>query len=95
MVSVDLGSSPNWGKSLIAVENVEELAKTQLTQVPERYVKSDEERPAIFESATDLFDSEKNSIVIDMSKIAQEQYREEEIRKMAKACEEWGFFQVL
>ncbi|GLJ27422.1 hypothetical protein SUGI_0538430 [Cryptomeria japonica] len=95
MISADFGSLPNWGRSLISVEGIDELAKRKLQEVPERYVRSDEERPAMLASSFHQFDYQQNIPVIDMGKIAQAQHREEEVRKIGEACEEWGFFQVV
>jgi isopenicillin N synthase-like dioxygenase len=30
---------------------------------------------------------------VDMAKLSEGSQREQEIKKIAKACEEWGFFQ--
>ncbi|KAH9304702.1 hypothetical protein KI387_009106, partial [Taxus chinensis] len=95
MVSVAYSSLPDWGRSVIKVESVDELAKKQLHEVPERYVRSEEERPAIPITPRCQSDYQQKLPVIDMSKIAHAQYRDKEIRKIAKACEEWGFFQVV
>ncbi|XP_057829622.2 protein SRG1-like [Cryptomeria japonica] len=92
MVSADFDSLPTFGRSLIKVENVEEIIKRELQEVPERYVRHDEQIPSI---PHDQSDSKQNVPIIDMGKIAQAHHREEEIKKIAQACDEWGFFQVV
>lgn len=85
-------SLPNWGKSFLTVESVQELVKKQKETVPERYITRDEEKP----TPASMSDHQLDIPIIDMSKLLSEGLqREQEIKKIAQACEEWGFFQVV
>ncbi|GLJ27420.1 hypothetical protein SUGI_0538410 [Cryptomeria japonica] len=53
-------------------------------------MRHDEEIAAILH---DQSDSNQNVLITDMGKIAQAQHRQEEIRKIAQACEDWKKFQ--
>lgn len=84
-------SVPNWGKSILIVESVQELSKTQQETIPERYIRRGEERP----TPTAVSDHQLNIPIIDMANISEGNSREPEIKKLAQACEEWGFFQIV
>jgi hypothetical protein len=83
-------SLPNWGTSLLRVQSVQELVKKPKETIPERYIRRDEERP----TPTSMSDHQLDIPIIDMAKLSKGSQREQEIKKIAKACEEWGFFQV-
>jgi hypothetical protein len=69
---------------------VQELAKEALTKVPDRYVRSQQDRP-ILSSTTPL----PQLPVIDLSKLlSHHDLNQPELKKLHYACKEWGFFQV-
>eukprot|EP01018_Ginkgo_biloba_P007627 Gb_17512 [translate_table: standard] len=82
---------PVWGQSL-QVDSVQELAAKRLQTVPERYIRPQDERPF-----TSILSSQLTIPVIDLAllNVAGHQLRHDEMAKLAKACEEWGFFQVV
>jgi hypothetical protein len=93
MASIDEGarrSVPNWGRSILIVESVQELSRKQQETVPERYIRRGEEIP----TPTAISDHPFSIPIIDMAKISEGLNRDQEIEKLAQACEEWGFFQV-
>jgi len=69
---------------------VQELASNHL--LPQRYIRSEDERPSLSNSS-----SEFGIPVIDMGLLLEENddCRRKEMEKLAMACEEWGFFQVV
>ncbi|GLJ33682.1 hypothetical protein SUGI_0676910 [Cryptomeria japonica] len=86
-------SSPNWGTHFVAVESVQELAQKKPNDIPERYIRSEDERP----SSTPL-PSLLTVPVIDMEKLllaSDNHERQKEMDILSKACIEWGFFQVV
>ncbi|XP_077239922.1 protein LATERAL BRANCHING OXIDOREDUCTASE 1-like [Tasmannia lanceolata] len=70
------------------VHDVQELRKARPTNIPDRYVRDMAERPTLASIPTSM-----NIPVIDMSELKQQS--QEELAKLALACEEWGFFQVI
>eukprot|EP01018_Ginkgo_biloba_P006700 Gb_18198 [translate_table: standard] len=93
MGSIDESAVPmKWGNSLLKAKNVQELARKQPQSIPERYIRTDEERPKIITTLP----CELSIPIIDMAKISERSLqREDEMAKIAKACEGWGFFQVV
>ncbi|XP_059077602.1 protein SRG1-like isoform X1 [Cryptomeria japonica] len=82
----------NWGNPLLKTVNVQEIAREQPQIVPERYMRSDEERPGTLTTLP----VQLSIPIIDMANLSQGGLqRKEELCKIAKACEEWGFFQVV
>ncbi|KAK1291350.1 Protein SRG1 [Acorus calamus] len=74
------------------IDDIQELRRARPTMVPERYIRDNSERP----TRARLPDSLQIPI-IDMSKMIWEndvQFHHE-LAKLATACEEWGFFQVI
>lgn len=82
---------PSWGKFCLTVESVQELAKKQKETIPERYIRRDVERP----TPTSMSDHKLDIPIVDMAKLSEGLHREREMNKVAKACKEWGFFQVV
>ena len=74
------------GASLL-VPSVQELAKQPITEVPERYVRPNQD-PPIVSNTTSL----PQVPVIDLNKLLSEDAIE--LEKLDHACKEWGFFQV-
>ncbi|XP_058077146.1 protein SRG1 [Magnolia sinica] len=74
------------------LDDVQELRKAQPTMVPDRYVRDMGERPTLATGPTSM-----QIPVIDMWKLAHgtQEQSQREISKLAAACEEWGFFQVV
>ena len=86
------GKLPTWGKYFLTVQSVQELVKKQKETIPERYVRRELEERL---TPTSMSDHQLDIPIIDMSKLLSEGLqREQEIKKIAQACEEWGFFQV-
>eukprot|EP01018_Ginkgo_biloba_P008652 Gb_05886 [translate_table: standard] len=82
-------SRPRTGSSL-PVQNVQELAGKHLQDVPQRYIRSVEDRPSPdFTSAPHHLQIP----VIDTKKLLEEE--EEEMGKLHMACQHWGFFQLI
>lgn len=77
---------PTLGTGILQVESVQELVQKDSFQVPERYIRDDEERP------NDTHVSSLETPVIDLSLLSCG--NEEEVKKLERACREWGFFQV-
>jgi len=68
---------------------VQELASNQL--LPERYIRSEDDRSSLLNTSSQIAIP-----VIDMELLSGENdCRQKEIEKLAMACEEWGFFQVV
>uniref|UniRef100_A0A2C9W6X7 Fe2OG dioxygenase domain-containing protein n=1 Tax=Manihot esculenta TaxID=3983 RepID=A0A2C9W6X7_MANES len=79
------------GTSLL-VPCVQELAKEPLVTVPERYIRSDLDRPIV--AAGD--DGTLPELpVIDMQRLHLQESMESELAKLHLACKEWGFFQLV
>ena len=67
------------------VDDVQELHRTGLPTVPDRYIRDGDDRPdgdSVFALA--------HIPVIDVGELP----RGDELDKLRLACEEWGFFQV-
>ncbi|XP_038688610.1 protein SRG1-like [Tripterygium wilfordii] len=73
----------------IPVPNVQELARNDPLQVPDRYVQKQEDRP----QEIDFCYLSSDIPVIDLSLLSNGD--EEQLKKLDKACKEWGFFQVV
>lgn len=71
----------------LPVENVQDLAAKNLNEIPDRYV-----RPEI--SVDLIIDDDQEIPVIDLARLVDHQSSNDEIAKLHRACEEWGFFQV-
>ncbi|XP_042475627.1 protein SRG1 [Macadamia integrifolia] len=78
------------------LDDIQELSKNQPTTVPDRYIRDESERPTHV-SATSPQSSSMQIPVIDLSKLVEgnEDQSQTELSKLASACEEWGFFQVV
>ncbi|XP_057847445.2 codeine O-demethylase-like [Cryptomeria japonica] len=86
-------SSPNWGTHFVAVESVQELALNKPNDIPQRYIRSEEERPS-----SKPLPSLLTVPVVDMEKLllpSNNHERQKEMSILSKACREWGFFQVV
>ncbi|KAK3157120.1 hypothetical protein QOZ80_2AG0116440 [Eleusine coracana subsp. coracana] len=73
-------------------ESVQVVADTirDTDEIPERYV-----RPEIKADAVIFDDVGCNLPVIDMSRLLNPEFSEEETAKLGSACEQWGFFQLV
>ncbi|PNX62333.1 protein SRG1-like [Trifolium pratense] len=71
----------------IVVPSVQELAKEQLTVVPDQYVIQDQETVVL---------SSLQVPVLDLGKLLSEDLnlKGQELKRLDYACKEWGFFQV-
>lgn len=85
------------GKSKI-VPSVQELAKGGVREIPERYIRSDQEPPII--SAADdenkenaCFNDRLQVPIINMEALINGDGVE--LQKLHSACQEWGFFQLI
>ncbi|KAK7399886.1 hypothetical protein VNO78_11080 [Psophocarpus tetragonolobus] len=75
----------------LAVPFVQEIAKEELTRVPDRYVRPLDERP-IISFSTPL----PQVPVIDLSKfLSPDLIGGSELQRLHYACKEWGFFQLI
>ncbi|GLJ33684.1 hypothetical protein SUGI_0676930 [Cryptomeria japonica] len=86
-------SNPNWGNDFVAVESVQELALKKPNEIPQRYIRSEDERPS-----STLLPSLLTVPVIDMEKLllpSDSNERQKEMGILSKACKDWGFFQVV
>ncbi|CDP06586.1 unnamed protein product [Coffea canephora] len=79
---------PNYGGSLSA-PNVQEMVKRDPSKIPDRYIRSLEEQP----KRTNMTSFSSEIPTVDLSLLLQQQ--EQELRKLDKACKEWGFFRVV
>ncbi|KAK1291349.1 S-norcoclaurine synthase 1 [Acorus calamus] len=74
------------------IDDIQELRRARPMMVPERYIRDNTERPTRSRLPNSL-----QIPIIDMSKMIREndvQFHHE-LEKLATACEEWGFFQVI
>ncbi|KAE9605623.1 putative codeine 3-O-demethylase [Lupinus albus] len=78
---------PKIGTSIL-VPCVQELAKQPFFEVPERYIRSDQD-PTAVSNAVSL----PQVPVIDMNKLSSELATE--LEKLDHACKQWGFFQLI
>ncbi|XP_010498040.1 PREDICTED: protein SRG1 [Camelina sativa] len=78
--------------SSILVPSVQEMVKEKMiTNVPSRYVRSDEDK-------TEVADDSGLNIeipIIDMNRLCSPTIMDSEIAKLDFACKEWGFFQLV
>ena len=81
------GKIMQFGGSL-PVENVQALAASKnLTEIPQRYIRSD--------VVADFLGTDAEEIpIIDLGRLLDPASFEAEATKLKLACEEWGFFQV-
>ncbi|GAV73137.1 2OG-FeII_Oxy domain-containing protein/DIOX_N domain-containing protein [Cephalotus follicularis] len=75
------------------IDDVQELRNTKPSTIPERFVRDRTERPKL---ATCLL-SPSDIPIIDFSKLTSGKRDEcqNEIKQLATACKDWGFFQVI
>ncbi|NP_001352380.1 protein SRG1-like [Solanum lycopersicum] len=76
----------NFGNSLL-VPSVQELAKQHLTNIPDRYVRPQQESLVVSSGAS--------VPVIDLQKLISGNTIDSELQKLHSACQEWGFLQVV
>ncbi|CAN1129762.1 Protein SRG1 [Linum perenne] len=84
------------------IDDVQELRKSKPSLVPKRFVRDATERPTLatpLPITSDQHCNDDNNVpIIDLSKLmnpANEGPWQAEISKLDRACEEWGFFQVV
>ncbi|CAI0466813.1 unnamed protein product [Linum tenue] len=87
------------------IDDVQELRKAKPTLVPERFVRDATERPTLqsanrFPTACAVLDHDSYEVpIIDFSKLMKVDEDEgswrAEILKLKRACQDWGFFQVV
>ncbi|KAI3849243.1 hypothetical protein MKX03_001642 [Papaver bracteatum] len=82
------------GGSLL-VPSVQELAKQSLAQVPDRYIRNDQDTLRDNVTVTSMID--QSVPVIDLQKVLSPEPKigELELERLHSACKEWGFFQVV
>ncbi|KAF7852017.1 hypothetical protein BT93_L1111 [Corymbia citriodora subsp. variegata] len=78
----------------LPVPCVQELAKEAITEVPPRYVRTDQDHPFTHDDHGSLL---LQVPVIDMSKLSSSDSDlvESELEKLDAACRDWGFFQLM
>ncbi|XP_009757227.1 protein SRG1 isoform X2 [Nicotiana tabacum] len=79
----------NFGKSLL-VPSVQELANEHLTNIPARYVRPEQESPAVSDGTVG-----PTVPVIDLKKLVSGDSMDSELQKLHSACQHWGFLQVV
>ncbi|CAL5346994.1 unnamed protein product [Camellia sinensis] len=76
------------------IDDVQELRKSKLTSIPQRFIRDIAEDPSL-STLTPPSPSSKPSFtaipVVDLSKLTQNT----QLSKLATACQDWGFFQVI
>eukprot|EP00249_Psilotum_nudum_P002718 c15840_g1_i2 orf=472-1461(-) len=72
-----------------AVKGIQELVEAGLTHVPRNYIRPAEERPCL-----SLVSDKEQVPIINLTGFYGEN-RERLIQEIGRACEEWGFFQVI
>ncbi|KAI6705606.1 hypothetical protein NL676_008568 [Syzygium grande] len=78
----------------LPVPSVQELAKEAITEVPPRYIHTDQDHPFMHDDpGTSLL----RVPVIDLNKLSSsdEDSMESELEKFHFACRDWGFFQLI
>ncbi|XP_030550027.1 protein SRG1-like [Rhodamnia argentea] len=80
--------------SSLPVPSVQELAKELTTEVPPRYVRTDQDHPLMHEDHGTSF---LQVPVIDLNKLSSssDDLMESELEKLHMACRDWGFFQLI
>ncbi|KAL6323463.1 hypothetical protein AAG906_039034 [Vitis piasezkii] len=78
------------GSSLL-VPCVQELVKEPLTAVPHRYVRPEQDS-LVLSNATD---SMPHVPIIDLHRLLSADFTHSELEKLHRACQEWGFFQLI
>ncbi|KAI3980165.1 hypothetical protein MKX01_033306 [Papaver californicum] len=80
------------GGSLI-VPSVQELAKQSPAEVPDRYIRNDQD-PVVDVSGASMTD--QTIPVIDLQNLLSQEHfiGELELERLYSACKDWGFFQV-
>ncbi|PSS34957.1 hypothetical protein CEY00_Acc02166 [Actinidia chinensis var. chinensis] len=73
----------------LPVPNVQEMVRQNRLEVPERYIRNEEEMP----KSTRITHLSAEIPIIDLRLLSDGQ--EEELKKLDMACKEWGFFQVV
>ncbi|OIT21174.1 PREDICTED: protein SRG1-like isoform X2 [Nicotiana attenuata] len=79
----------NFGKSLL-VPSVQELANEHLTNIPARYVRPEQESPAVSDGTVG-----PTVPVIDLKKLVSGDSMDSELQKLHSACQHWGFLQLI
>ncbi|KAJ1402615.1 Oxoglutarate/iron-dependent dioxygenase [Sesbania bispinosa] len=77
--------TPNFAPSLPAVPNVQEMVRKNPSQVPQRYIRSQEEMENVMPNLSSEIP------VIDLTLLSYG--NTEELLKLDIACKKWGFFQ--
>jgi non-haem dioxygenase in morphine synthesis N-terminal len=74
----------------LSVPNVQALATSldKSSMIPERYVRPEYEADLVAHT------NEVELPVIDLAKLIDPEFTEEEATKLHSTCKEWGFFQV-
>ncbi|XP_010057201.2 protein SRG1 [Eucalyptus grandis] len=80
--------------SSLPVPCVQELAKEAITEVPPRYVRTDQDHPFMRDDHGSLL---LQVPVIDMNKLSSshDDLVESELEQLHVACRDWGFFQLI
>ncbi|GAB4831522.1 Oxoglutarate-dependent flavonoid 7-O-demethylase 1 [Ancistrocladus abbreviatus] len=79
----------------LVVPSVQELVREKISEIPARYVRTDEaDPPSSFDAHVESF---SQLPVIDMAHLSTSMDVEDslELKKMHDVCKEWGFFQIV
>uniref|UniRef100_A0A0D6QVN6 Fe2OG dioxygenase domain-containing protein n=1 Tax=Araucaria cunninghamii TaxID=56994 RepID=A0A0D6QVN6_ARACU len=86
-------------RKTISIPVVQELAAKDPHDLPQRYVRSHDERPPSLTTAVTTGKYSSTVPTIDMSPLLSQDdghpCRQQAMDKLAKSCQEWGFFQVV
>ncbi|KAJ7555077.1 hypothetical protein O6H91_05G021300 [Diphasiastrum complanatum] len=77
-----------WGEP---VQRVQALAEKGLQELPSVYIRALSDRPGLDDSLL----PDETVPVIDFSGLQEDDRKQETMSDIAKACEEWGFFQLI
>ncbi|XP_019449876.1 PREDICTED: 1-aminocyclopropane-1-carboxylate oxidase 4-like isoform X2 [Lupinus angustifolius] len=82
-------SPPDWPEPIIRVQS---LSQTCIDSIPERYIKTPNDRPSINSSIDDA-----NIPIIDLSDLygGDKDAQLSILKQISEACNEWGFFQIV
>lgn len=83
------GLGENWPEPIVRVQS---LAESNLTTLPERYIKPPSQRPQTTTINHQTEAAALNIPIIDLESLFSG--NEDEKKRISEACREWGFFQV-
>ncbi|KAK1307250.1 S-norcoclaurine synthase 1 [Acorus calamus] len=76
--------------SSLPVPNVQVLSSQKLTEIPNQYIHPEREAEPVLDGHLQL-----EIPTVDLSKLLDQWFSEEESKKLHLACQEWGFFHLI